>query len=278
MHLGVTLHATDRAIAPAELAVEAEARGFYSLYLPEHTHIPTSRRTPAPTGDAELADEYKRSLDPCIALAGAAARTERILLGTGVALVAQHDPIAYAKQLATLDLLSDGRLVLGIGYGWNHEEMENHGIDVKRRRARVRETMLAMQALWANEVAEFRGEFVSFEPSWQWPKPVQQPRPRVLIGGAAGPKLFAHIAEYADGWMPIGGAGLREALPLLRTAYEERGRDPSAPHVVPLGVLPDAAKLEHYRELGVTETVLRLPSGPRDDVLPVLDEFARFLP
>jgi probable F420-dependent oxidoreductase len=278
MHLGVTLHATDRAIAPAELAVEAEARGFYSLYVPEHTHIPTSRRTPAPTGDAELGDEYLRSLDPCIALAGAASRTERILLGTGVALVAQHDPIAYAKQLATLDLLSNGRLVLGIGYGWNHEEMENHKIDVGRRRARVRETMLAMQALWANEVAEFRGEFVSFEPSWQWPKPVQQPRPRVLIGGAAGPKLFAHIAEYADGWMPIGGAGLGDALPGLRAAYEERGRDPSGLHVVPLGVLPNAAKLEHYRELGVTEAVLRLPSGPRDQVLPVLDEFARYLP
>jgi probable F420-dependent oxidoreductase len=277
MHLGVTLHATDRAIAPAELAVEAEARGFYSLYLPEHTHIPTSRRTPAPTGEAELSDEYLRSLDPCVALAGAATRTERIRLGTGVALVAQHDPLSYAKQLATLDLLSNGRLVLGIGYGWNHEEMENHKIDVKRRRARVRETMLAMQALWANEVAEFRGEFVSFEPSWQWPKPVQQPRPRVLIGGAAGPKLFAHIAEYADGWMPIGGAGLRDKLPLLRAAYAERGRDPSGLHVVPLGVLPDPAKLEHYRELGVTEAVLRLPSAPRDQVLPVLDEFARYL-
>jgi len=277
MHLGVTLHATDRTIGPAELAAEAEVRGFYSLYLPEHTHIPTSRRTPAPTGEAELADEYLRSLDPCIALAGAATRTERIRLGTGVALVAQHDPLSYAKQLATLDLLSNGRLVLGIGYGWNHEEMENHGIDVKRRRARVRETMLAMQALWANEVAEFRGEFVSFEPSWQWPKPVQQPRPRVLIGGAAGPKLFAHIAEYADGWMPIGGAGLREAQPRLRAAFEERGRDPSGLHLVPLGVLPDHAKLEHYRELGVTEAVLRLPSAPRDQVLAVLDEFARYL-
>jgi probable F420-dependent oxidoreductase len=177
MQIGVTIHATDLAIGPAELACEAEARGFHSLYVPEHTHIPVSRRTPAPTGDAELADEYKRSLDPYVALAAAAAVTRTIRLGTGVALVAQHDPIALAKQLASLDLLSCGRLVLGVGYGWNHEEMENHGIDVKRRRARVREVMLAMQALWANEVAEFHGEFVRFEPSWQWPKPLQQPRP-----------------------------------------------------------------------------------------------------
>ena len=277
MEIGVTTHATDRTWAPAELAAEAEARGFYSLYLPEHTHIPTSRRTPAPTGEATLPDEYRRSLDATIALAAAAARTSRIRLGTGVALVAQHDPITYAKQLATLDHLSGGRLVLGIGYGWNHEEMENHGIDVKRRRALVREKMLAMQALWSQEVAEFRGEFVSFEPSWQWPKPVQQPRPRVLIGGAPGPVLFAHIAEYADGWLPIGGAGLAQALPELRGALKEAGRDPAALHVVPMGVLPDEGKLEHYRELGVTEAVLRLPSGPRDRVLPVLDEFTRHL-
>ncbi len=149
MQIGVTLHATDKAISPVELAVEAEARGFHSLYIPEHTHIPTSRRTPAPTGDAELAEEYLRSPDPYISLAAAAVRTERIRLGTGIGLPAQHDPIALAKQISTLDQLSGGRFVFGIGYGWNHEEMENHGIDVKRRRALVREKMLAMQALWS---------------------------------------------------------------------------------------------------------------------------------
>jgi probable F420-dependent oxidoreductase len=278
MKIGVTIHATDLAMSPALLAREAEARGFSSLFLPEHTHIPVSRRTPAPTGDAELADEYRRSLDPYAALAAAAAVTSRIRLGTGVALVAQHDPIALAKQIATVDHLSGGRFVLGIGYGWNHEEMENHGIDVKRRRARVRETMLAMQALWANEVASFSGEFVRFEPSWQWPKPVQQPRPPVLIGGAPGPTLFAHIAEYADGWLPIGGAGLAQALPALRRAVEERGRDPHALEIVPMGVFPDPGKLDYYREVGVTEAVLRLPSAPRDRVMPVLDEYARLLP
>jgi probable F420-dependent oxidoreductase len=278
MKIGVTLHATDERMNPAQLATEAEHRGFYSLYIPEHTHIPTSRRTPAPTGTAELAEEYKRCLDPYIALAAASSLTSKIRLGTGIGLVAQHDPITFAKQLATLDLLSGGRLVLGIGYGWNQEEMENHGIDFRQRRALVRECMLAMQELWSQEVAEFHGEFVNFEASWAWPKPLQQPRPRVLIGGAAGPKLFAHIAEYADGWMPIGGAGMKTALEDLRRAFEARGRDPKGLHVVPMGIFPDEEKLEYYESLGVTEAVLRLPGGGCDEVMPVLDEFARHLP
>ncbi len=277
MKLGVTIHATDRSMSPIELAREAEERGFYSLYVPEHTHIPVSRRTPPPTGEQLLGEEYKRSLDPYVALAAASAVTTRIRLGTGIALVAQHDAITLAKELATLDFISGGRLVLGIGYGWNREEMENHGIDVKRRRALVREKVLAMQELWSRQVAEFRGEFVSFEPSWSWPKPLQQPRPRILIGGAAGPVLFAHVAEYADGWMPIGGAGLKQALPRLRQAMQEQGRDPADLHVVPMGILPDRGKLEYYETLGVSEAVLRLPSGPRDAVMPVLDEYAGYL-
>ena len=271
------MHSTDRSMNVSELAREAEDRGFESLYLPEHTHIPISRRTPAPTGDTELGEEYLRSVDPYIALATAAAVTQRIRLGTGIALVAQHDPITFAKQLATLDLESQGRVVLGIGYGWNLEEMENHGIDVKRRRALVRETMLAMQELWSKEVAEFHGEFVNFEASWQWPKPVQQPRPRVLIGGAAGRILFSHIAEYADGWIPIGGSGLSAALVDLRRAFEEAGRSTDSLHIAPMGIFPDAAKLAHYREIGVSEAVLRLPSASREVVLPVLDDFSEFV-
>ncbi len=277
MHIGVTIHATDKAISPVELAREAEERGFHSLYIPEHTHIPTSRETPAPTGTEVLGEEYLRSLDPYIALAAAATNTSRIRLGTGIGLVAQHDPITFAKQLATLDLLSQGRLVLGIGYGWNREEMRNHGIDFRSRRAIVREKMLAMQELWSKEKASFEGEFVRFSESWMWPKPIQQPRPRVLIGGAAGPKLFAHIAEYADGWMPIGGAGMKAALDDLRREVEARGRSWADMHIVPMGVFPDAAKLAYYAELGATETVLRLPSGPRDEVLPVLDRYAETL-
>ncbi|MAI26669.1 MAG: LLM class F420-dependent oxidoreductase [Spirochaeta sp.] len=277
MKIGVTIHATDQAMPADELAVEAEERGFDSLYIPEHTHIPTSRRTPAPTGDAELAEEYKRSPDPYIYLAVAAARTSRIRLGTGIGLPAQHDPITFAKQLATLDVVSKGRLVVGIGYGWNHEEMENHGIDVRRRRALTREKMLAMQALWSQEVAEFHGEFVDFEPAWQWPKPVQTPRPPILIGGGAGPILFSHIAEYADGWMPIGGSGMAKALDTLRGAMSEKGRDPDSLHIVPMGVFPNQEKLDYYREAGATEVVLRLPSDSRETVLPRLDEYMQYL-
>ena len=277
MQLGVTIFATDRSMSPVEVAREAEARGFHSLYVPEHTHIPVSRRTPTPTGEAVLAEEYKRTLDPYVSLGAAASVTRKLRLGTGIALVAQHDPIVLAKTLASLDYLSDGRLVVGIGYGWNEDEMESHGVDPRRRRAIVREKMLAVQALWAKEVAAFDGEFVHFAPSWQWPKPVQKPRPPVLIGGAAGPILFAQIAEYADGWIPIGGAGLQRTLPELRRAFEARGRDPGALQVVPMGVLPDAAKLDFYASLGVTEAVLRLPSAPRDVVMPVLDDYARFV-
>jgi probable F420-dependent oxidoreductase len=277
MRIGVTIFATDRSMNPVELAREAETRGFASLFVPEHTHIPVSRRTPPPTGERELPEEYKRTLDPFVTLAAAAAVTSQIRLGTGIALVAQHDPIVLAKTLATLDHLSAGRLVLGIGYGWNVDEMESHGVDARRRRAIVREKMLAMQALWTHDVAEFHGEFVSFEPSWQWPKPVQKPRPRVWIGGAAGPILFAQIAEYADGWMPVGGAGLQAALPELRHAFEARGRDPATLDVAPMGVLPDAEKLAFYASIGVTEAVLRLPSAPRDVVMPLLDDYTRFL-
>jgi probable F420-dependent oxidoreductase len=277
MQLGVTIFATDRSMSPVELAREAETRGFGSLYVPEHTHIPTSRRTAPPTGEAVLAEEYKRTLDPWIALAAAASVTTSIRLGTGIALVAQHDPIALAKQIATLDLLSRGRVVIGIGYGWNEDEMESHGVDPRRRRAHVREVMLAMEALWSNEVASFDGAHVRFAPSWQWPKPVQTPRPPVLIGGAAGPKLFDSIAEYGDGWIPIGGAGVREALPALRDAMAKRGRDPSALHVVPMGIQPTREKLDYYASVGVTEAVVRLPSAPRDEVLPLLDAYARFI-
>jgi probable F420-dependent oxidoreductase len=277
MKLGITMFATDQSIDVVALARAAEARGFASLYIPEHTHIPTSRRTPPPTGDAELPEEYKRTVDPLVALAAAASVTSTITLGTGIALIAQRDPIVTAKEVATLDRLSGGRFVLGIGFGWNVEEMADHGVDYRRRRAIVREKMLAMQALWSQERAAFAGEFVRFEESWSWPKPVQQPRPPVLIGGAPGPTLFAHIAEYADGWIPIGGAGVRQALPDLHRAAAAAGRDPAALRVVPFGTIPDAGKLDYYAALGITEVVLRLPSAPADRVLPVLDRYARRL-
>lgn len=273
MRFGVTIFATDLTIRPDDLAVEVEARGFHSLYLPEHTHIPVSRRTPPPTGDEELAEEYSRTLDPWIALSVAGARTQNLRLGSGVALVAQHDPIALAKALATLDHLTGGRVVLGVGFGWNHEEMEDHGVVPAQRREVVREHVLAMKALWSADPTGFDGEFVHLAPSWAWPKPVRGHVP-VLIGGGGGPKLFAHIAEYGDGWIPVGGAGLRESLPQLRDAWAGAGRDPSLLEVVPFGTLPDPGKLEHYASLGVTEVVLRLRGAGRSEALGELDRLA----
>lgn len=270
MRIGVTIFSTDLVMDVVEVARAAEERGFASLYLPEHTHIPTSRLTPPPTGGDELADEYRRSLDPLVALGACAATTTTLRLGTGVALVAQHHPIAYAKSWATLDLLSRGRAVLGVGFGWNREEMAQHGVDYPTRREQAREHVLAMQALWRDDVASFAGEFVTVEPSWSWPKPVQQPRVPTFIGGAAGPKMFAHVSEWADGWMPIGGAGIREAMATLDDAWAAAGRS-GRPEVVPFGTLPTVEKLDYYRSIGCTEVVLRLPGAGRDDVLATLD-------
>lgn len=277
MRISAAYFATDRSMAVVDVAVALEERGFSGLYLPEHTHIPVSRRTPPPTGDPELPEEYRRTLDPLVALAAAAAATRTIRVGTGVCLVAQHDPIVLAKATATLDLVSGGRFVFGVGFGWNVEEAANHGVDFRRRRAVAREKMLAIERLWSEEVAGFDGEFVSFEPAWAWPKPLQKPRPPVLIGGVAGPKLFAHIAEYGDGWMPVGGSGVKEALPALRSAMEAAGRDPAHVMVLPFGVIPDPGKLDYYASLGISEVAVRVPSADRDTVLPVLDAYARFL-
>ena len=269
--------ATDRTVSVPDLARAAEERGFHSLYLPEHTHIPVSRATPPPTGEAELDESYARLPDPFIALAAAATVTERILLGTGVALVAQHDPIVLAKQVAPLDTISRGRMVLGVGFGWNREEMADHGVAYEQRRAVAREKVLAMQALWSADVAGYDGAHVRVSPSWQWPKPVQQPRVRTLLGGGAGPILFSHVAEWADGWIPIGGAGIKQALPALHEAVAAAGRDPSSVDVVPFGTLPTEEKLDRYRDLGITEVVLRLPLGDLSSTRRTLDDFTRYL-
>jgi probable F420-dependent oxidoreductase len=277
MKIGITVQVTDKSIGPAELARAVEARGFHSLYVPEHTHLPVLNAEPPGLVEGVTLDDYRRTLDPYIALAAAATVTDRILLGTCVALVAEHDPIVLAKELATLDQLSCGRIVLGFGYGWNRQEAEDHGVDYPRRRDVAREKLLCMQALWSDEEAEYHGEFVDLPPSFSWPKPVQQPRVRTLVGGAAGPKLFATIVELCDGWMPIGGAGLSKVLPDLRRAMETAGRDPGQLHIVPIGTIPDPGKLEHYEAVGITEVVLRVPARGRDEVLAVLDDYARYV-
>jgi probable F420-dependent oxidoreductase len=274
---GITMFATDTAMPTHELAMAAEDRGFHSVYVPEHTHIPVSRETPPATGGDELDEGYARTMDPLISLAAAAVATERILLGTAVALPAQHDPIAYAKAIATLDHVAGGRVVLGVGFGWNKEELRDHGVDFPDRRAVVREHMLAAQALWRDEVASFEGDHVHLSPSWSWPKTVQQPRVRTLLGGGAGPKLFADIAEWCDGWIPFGGAGLKEQLPELRRVVADAGRDPDDLHIVPMGVFPTPEKMAYYETLGVTECVFRVPNGGPDETLAVLDDYTSYL-
>ena len=275
MQFGVTMFATDVSMPVPDLAVAAEERGFDSVWIPEHTHIPTSRRTPPPTGDAELPEEYKRSVDPLVALAAAAALTTTLRLGTGVMLPMQREPIVTAKAVATLQNLSRGRLDLGIGFGWNEDEMADHGVRYATRRDHTRDHVRAMQALWTDDVASYDGEFVSFPPTWSWPKP--EVRVPVLIGGGAGPKMFAHLAEYADGWIPIGGAGLSESIPRYKEAVAAAGRDPEAMRIIPFGSLPTAPMLEHFASIGVTECVFRLPSAPADEVMAVLDEQAELL-
>jgi len=271
------MFATDTSMSVPALAQAAEERGLYSLYLPEHTHIPTSRLTPAPTGDAELAEEYRRTVDPFVTLAAAAAVTEKIRLGTGICLVAQREPIVTAKAVASLDQLSNGRFEFGIGFGWNREEMADHGVDYATRREQSRENVLAMRALWRDSEASFTGDFVNFASSWSWPKPKQPGGPPILIGGAAGPKLFSHIAEYGDGWLPIGGGGVRAALPELERACLAVDRDPAEIRLMPFGTLPNPEKIDYYESIGVSEIVLRVPTGPADTVLPVLDAHAQFV-
>ncbi|MEU1438692.1 TIGR03619 family F420-dependent LLM class oxidoreductase [Streptomyces sp. NPDC005786] len=281
MRIGTTIFLTDETITPVRLAHQLEQRGFAGLYLPEHTHIPVSRETLYPAG-GDLPPEYGRTLDPFVALAQAAAVTERLHLGTGITLITQHDPIDLAKQIATLDHLSGGRYTLGLGFGWNVEEAADHGVNWSTRRELGRDRMALMRALWSAEPTAYEGDFGSVRASHAYPKPVQEPRgplvgPRTLIGGAAGPKLFAHIAEYADGWLPIGGRGLTESVPKLRTVWEAAGRDPKDLQVVPYAVLPSPGKLTHYADLGIEEVVLQLPPAAEPEVLRTLDAFAEYL-
>jgi len=282
VRFGVTIFATDQSIDIAELARAVEERGFDSLWVPEHTHIPTSRLTPPPTGDSELAEEYRRTLDPWVALATAAAVTSRLRIGTGISVLAQHDVIATAKAAATLDHVSRGRAVYGVGFGWNRDEIEAHGVDFTARRAIVEDKVAAMRSLWADEVSSHHGPHVQIEPSWQWPKPVQRRATGetyvpVLLGGGTGPRLWEHLIRWADGWIPIGGAGLTSAIPRLHDDLAAADRDPTAFEIVPFGSWPDQGKVEHFGSIGVTETVFRLPSAGRDATLAELDAQATLI-
>jgi probable F420-dependent oxidoreductase len=266
MNFGIAIFPTDLSIGVAELVREVEDRGFESFWVPEHTHIPVSRRTPYPGG--ELPEMYKRTLDPFVALTVAAENSSRLLLGFGIVLVVERDPIITAKEVASLDLVSGGRVIFGIGGGWNLEEMENHGTDPKLRWRLLRERVLAMREIWTKEEAEFHGELVDFDPIWSWPKPVQSPLP-VYVGGNTENTLKRVIA-YGDGWIPNAGrARLIAMIPEFRRLCEESGRG-HLPITV-YGTRPTAEAIADYEAVGVDRLVFWMPSKPRDEVLRELE-------
>ena len=275
MRIGVTTMITDVSIAPDELAREVEAHGFDGLYVPEHTHIPISRDTPAPMGEP-LPEAYRRLYDPFVALTAAAMATSRIRLGTGVALLAERDPIATAKAVASLDHLSGGRVTLGIGFGWNVEELADHGVAYEDRRAVTADRLAVMRALWAEEPTGYEGAHARVAPSEVHPTPTQERLP-VWLGAGLGPRTLAFLVEACDGWIPIGGSGLSEAIPRLRAALEDAGRDPDAFPVVPFGSMPDEGKLGYFRELGIDQVVVNLPDASRDGARRFLEQTADVL-
>lgn len=281
---GLTMFPTDYAMPPAALAQAAEARGFESLFFPEHTHIPASRKTPWP-GGGDLPKEYWHAQEPFVALATAATVTKGLLLGTGVSLVAQRDPILMAKQVATLDHLSGGRVLLGIGAGWNVEELGNHGARFADRWKLVRERMLAMRCIWRDEAAEFHGEFVDFDPIWSYPKPVQPGGPKALLG-ASSPWAWRRIAEYADGWLPLYQSPQRvaaseaidyaEGIRRTRAAWAEAGRS-GAPDFSIFCVYGDSvteSRIAALIEMGFNRVIFGLPAAAADKILPLLDRYA----
>jgi probable F420-dependent oxidoreductase len=274
MDFGVVMFPTEYAIQPDELARGLEERGFESLWLPEHTHIPASRRSPWP-GGGPLPREYWSSYDPFVALMAAGAATRRLRLGTGICLVIERDPIVTAKEVATLDRLSGGRVLFGIGGGWNAEEMEDHGTRFKSRWRVLRERVLAMKEIWTRDDAEFHGEFVNFDPMWSLPKPVQKPHPPIVIGGD-GPTTFDRVVEYGDGWMPIMRPGLDPVakIPALRERLRTAGRDPDSAPVSVFFAPPRKEALAALAAAGVARAIFGLPSEPRDAILPRLDGYA----
>lgn len=275
MKYGVFMFPTDTAIRPDHLAREVEARGYESLWFPEHSHIPTSRATPwgGQEGAPPLPEQYWRTHDQFVALAYAASVTTDLRLGTGISLVAQRDPIWTAKEVASLDQLSGGRVIFGVGYGWNKEEMAQHGTPYLKRRDLMREKISIMKALWTQDEASFQGEHVQLESSWAWPKPVQRPHPPIVMGAAPGPKTLQDIVEYCDGWIPLSGRhDIAGEVDRVRQAVADAGRDPTSFEVTAYSV--KISHLESLAAAGVDRAVFSLPPLGPDVVLPKLDEWA----
>lgn len=275
MRNGLVLFTSDRGITPAALASAAEERGFDTFYVPEHTHIPVRRDAAHPgTGDETLPDDrYTRTLDPWISLATAAAVTSRIRLSTAVALPVESDPITLAKQVATLDHLSGGRVEIGAGFGWNTDELADHGVPADRRRTVLKEYVEAMRALWTQEEAAYDGEFVSFGPSWAWPKPARHVP--LVIGAGAGPTTFAWIARHADGWMTTPQQrDITDHIGALQRAWTAAGREGRPDVRVLIASRPDPDDLAQWAEAGATELIWGVPDKEPDEVLASLDRLA----
>ena len=276
MDIGVMQFSTDYGIRIDQLARETENRGFESLFVPEHTHIPASRKSPWP-GGADLPKEYWHTVDPFVALATAAAVTTKLRVGTGICLLTERDPILTAKEVASIDLLSNGRMELAIGAGWNAEEMENHGTEFSKRFQVMSDRAKAIKTLWTEEEAEYHGPFVDFGPVWSYPKPVQRPNPPILIGGETIHTL-RRVVEYGDGWFPRArGFDPLSGLGSLRAVADAAGRDMSTISISVFGAPADPAVLDSYREAGITRAILGLPPAGAEVVLPMLDKYAPLL-
>ena len=280
MKFGAYMFSTDYSIRPDDLARLLEERGFESMWVPEHTHIPAARQTPFP-GGGDLPEMYWHTYDPFVALTAAAAATTSLKLGTGICLIIQRDPIVTAKEVASLDRLSRGRFIFGIGGGWNAEEMGHHGTRFRSRWRLLRERILAMKEIWTKDEPEFHGEFVNFDKIWSYPKPVQQPHPPIIMGGD-GATTFDRVVEFGDGWMPLGGRGsqgpsLAEKISKLKRQAEEAGRDPASISISTFGTRPDPDVIQGMEAAGVDRVIFSLPSREREAVLSIIDRCAKFI-
>ncbi len=280
MQFGAYMFCTDYSIRPDDLARLLEDRGFESMWVPEHTHIPASRLSPFPPG-GDLPEMYWHTHDPFVALTAAAAATTNLKVGTGICLMIERDPIVTAKEIASLDQLSGGRFIFGVGGGWNAEEMGNHGTNFRSRWRLLRERILAMKEIWTQDEPEFHGEFVDFDKLWAFPKPAQKPHPPIIMGGD-GATTFDRVVEYCDGWMPVGagvpgGPSFAEKVALLKRQAADAGRDPDSISISSFGTRPDPDVIREMEAAGVERVVFPLPSEKRENVVPLIDQYAKLM-
>lgn len=279
MKFGASMFFTDYSMTPAELAVALEERGFEMIWAPEHSHIPVSRKTPFIMG-GDLPKKYYDVMDPFVSLTAAAMATTTLNVGTGVCLITQRDPIQTAKLVASIDQVSGGRFLFGIGNGWNQDEMEDHGQVFASRHKLARERVEAMKAIWTQTKAEYHGEFVNFDPMMTWPKPVQKPHPPILVGGAF-PYSARRAIRYGDGWMPqvteYAKTELADLIPRFRQMASEANRDPDSISISVWGRGPDIEQMKRYRDLGVDRVATSLDPDKAGKILPVLDRWAEVI-